>query len=201
LFGLLFLYHLRNFNKTLQDWLVGLELVYKSHISRLNDIWLSYCPRIKRWFLCCQLHQFFWITLQKLLVQFHQNFRGIINTMSSCAIYQHFSVHWFLSILAFNDFNFIICPDYSCYTTYAISMNTCNYGIDPRAYYICFRLNDFCPSYGYHEETHVATDGPCYTVSACMFHKLTMIQWMPIELQIIQGWFQGLKTCAHIEKI
>jgi hypothetical protein len=66
--------------------------------------------------------KFVWTNPEKLLMQFHQNSREIINTMSSCASHQHFLVHRFLSeFLPFHDFNFEICPDYY-YSTTAISM-------------------------------------------------------------------------------
>jgi hypothetical protein len=57
--GLLLLYHLCNFNETLQDWSVDQVLAHIARVFRLNDFWPSYGPLIKRCFLsvCCQIRK------------------------------------------------------------------------------------------------------------------------------------------------
>jgi hypothetical protein len=71
-----------NFNETLYDWLVGQVLVFFTHIFRLIDFWLSYCPNIQRCFLHYQLHKSLSVCTfpQKQLhvVQLHQNLSRMI---------------------------------------------------------------------------------------------------------------------------
>jgi hypothetical protein len=70
------------------------ELICRSsptHIARvfwLNDFWPSYGPLIKRCFSLCvaRYTKACRTTPHKLLVQFYQNFTGMISTKSSCAL-------------------------------------------------------------------------------------------------------------------
>jgi hypothetical protein len=83
-------------------------------LLRRLSVRLSVCPSVTKLIRT---------TPHKLLVQFHPNFTGMISTKSNCAYCQHFPFNDFCqSYGPLIIFNFKVCPDYSSYTTYAISM-------------------------------------------------------------------------------
>jgi hypothetical protein len=94
-----------------------------TNISQLVDFWHFCATSTNKWrqigitslsSVCQSVTKLVWATPQKLLVQFHPNFTGMISSKSSCAYYWHFQIQWF-ELWPFNVLIFTVCSDYFSY--------------------------------------------------------------------------------------